>query len=190
MTEFKTISRHAASVLVGQLAVMAYSVVDTVVASRYSAASLAALSVGSAVYVSVFVALLGVMQALLPILSEHRGAGRTRLRGLVTLFAGPPSRGARGRRGRLAGIKVVPVHDGVEAQGERALSLPAPEGPDGEHDDVALSDRRVHDTHAVRQELTVREGARKQHVRGIAREGENHARPGARIEIDPKSRRH
>ena len=55
---------------------MAYSVVDTVVASRYSAASLAALSVGSAVYVSVFVALLGVMQALLPILSEHRGAQR------------------------------------------------------------------------------------------------------------------
>ncbi len=76
MTEFKTISRHAASVLVGQLAVMAYSVVDTLVASRYSAASLAALSVGSAVYVSVFVALLGVMQALLPILSEHRGAKR------------------------------------------------------------------------------------------------------------------
>ncbi len=76
MTELKTITRHAASVLVGQLAVMAYSVVDTVVAGRYSAASLAALSVGAAVYVSVFVALLGVMQALLPTLSEHRGAQR------------------------------------------------------------------------------------------------------------------
>ncbi len=75
MSELKTIARHATTVLVGQLAVMAYSVTDTIVAGRFSSASLAALSVGSAIYVSVFVALLGVLQALLPIWAELNGAG-------------------------------------------------------------------------------------------------------------------
>ncbi len=75
MSELRTIARHATTVLVGQLAVMAYSVTDTIVAGRFSSASLAALSVGSAIYVSVFVALLGVLQALLPIWAELNGAG-------------------------------------------------------------------------------------------------------------------
>ncbi len=75
MSELKIIARHATTVLVGQLAVMAYSVTDTIVAGRFSSASLAALSVGSAIYVSVFVALLGVLQALLPIWAELNGAG-------------------------------------------------------------------------------------------------------------------
>ena len=75
MSEFKTIAGHAGTVLVGQLAVMAYSVTDTIVAGRYSSTSLAALSVGSAIFVSVFVALQGVIQALLPIWAELHGAG-------------------------------------------------------------------------------------------------------------------
>ena len=45
--------------LVGQLAIMAFGVTDTIVAGRYSEEALAALSVGSAVYISVFVALMG-----------------------------------------------------------------------------------------------------------------------------------
>lgn len=75
-TELHTIARHAGTVFVGQLAVMAFSVTDTVVAGRYAATSLAALSVGSAVYITIFVALLGVLQAQLPIWSELRGAGK------------------------------------------------------------------------------------------------------------------
>ncbi len=55
---------------------MAFGVTDTIVAGRYSDASLAALSVGSAVYISVFVALMGVLQALLPVWAELHGAGR------------------------------------------------------------------------------------------------------------------
>ena len=74
MSELKIITRHTASVLVGQLAVMAFSVTDTIVAGRYSEASLAALSVGSAVFISVFVALMGVLQALLPVWAELHGA--------------------------------------------------------------------------------------------------------------------
>ena len=53
---------------------MAFSVTDTIVAGRYSEASLAALSVGSAVFISVFVALMGVLQALLPVWAELHGA--------------------------------------------------------------------------------------------------------------------
>jgi MATE family multidrug resistance protein len=76
MSELRTISRHAGTVLVGQLATMAFAVTDTVVAGRYDPHALAALSVGAAVYASVFVALIGLVQALLPIWAELRGAGR------------------------------------------------------------------------------------------------------------------
>lgn len=74
MSELSTITRHAATVLAGQLAVMAFGVTDTIVAGRYSESSLAALSVGSAIFISVYVALIGVLQALLPVWAELRGA--------------------------------------------------------------------------------------------------------------------
>ena len=76
MSELRTIARHAGTVLVGQLAVMAFGVTDTIVAGRYSQQALAALSVGSAVYISIFVGLMGVLQALLPTWAELHGAGR------------------------------------------------------------------------------------------------------------------
>ncbi|TAL66667.1 MAG: MATE family efflux transporter [Burkholderiaceae bacterium] len=76
MSELKIIIRHAVTVLVGQMAVMAFGVTDTIVAGRFSEASLAALSVGSAIYISVYVALMGVMQALLPVWAEQHGARR------------------------------------------------------------------------------------------------------------------
>lgn len=76
MSELRTISRHAGTVLAGQLATMAYGVTDTIVAGRYAEASLAALSVGSAIYMSVYVGLMGVLQALLPVWSELHGARR------------------------------------------------------------------------------------------------------------------
>lgn len=55
---------------------MAFGVTDTIVAGRYSDTALATLSVGSAIYISVFVALMGVLQALLPVWAELRGARR------------------------------------------------------------------------------------------------------------------
>ncbi|MBF6629640.1 MAG: MATE family efflux transporter [Comamonas sp.] len=75
MREFSTIARHAGTVLTGQLAIMAFGVTDTIVAGRYSSEALAALSVASAVFVSVYVSLMGVLQALLPIWSEQHGRG-------------------------------------------------------------------------------------------------------------------
>lgn len=74
MQERSIITRHAVTVLVGQLAVMAYGVTDTIVAGRHAQASLAALSIGSAYFISVYVALMGLLQALLPVWAEQRGA--------------------------------------------------------------------------------------------------------------------
>jgi MATE family multidrug resistance protein len=72
--ELKLILRHAGTVLVGQLAIISFGVADTVIAGRYSDTALAALSVGSAIYISVYVGLIGVIQALLPIWAQMRGA--------------------------------------------------------------------------------------------------------------------
>lgn len=76
MSELKSISRHAGTVLAGQLATIAYGVADTVIAGRYSDEALAALSVGSAFYISVYVGLIGVVQALLPRWAHLHGAAR------------------------------------------------------------------------------------------------------------------
>ncbi|OYU12286.1 MAG: MATE family efflux transporter [Comamonadaceae bacterium PBBC1] len=78
MSEFKTIARHAGTVLVGQLAVMSFGVADTVIAGRYSPQALAVLSLASSIYISIYVALNGLLQALLPVWSELHGAGKTR----------------------------------------------------------------------------------------------------------------
>ena len=74
MSDLSVVLRHALTVLAGQLAVMAYGVTDTIVAGRHAQASLAALSIGSALFVSVYVSLQGVLQALLPSWAEQRGA--------------------------------------------------------------------------------------------------------------------
>ncbi|WP_294259271.1 MATE family efflux transporter, partial [uncultured Comamonas sp.] len=75
--ELPYIGRHAGTVLAGQLAVMAFGTTDTIVASRYSNEAVAALSVGSAIFISVYASLMGIFQALLPLWAEQRGAGRT-----------------------------------------------------------------------------------------------------------------
>ena len=61
-------------ILVGQLAVIANGVVDTMMTARHSPTSLAALGLGASVYVSIFVGLSGVMQALSPIVGQLYGA--------------------------------------------------------------------------------------------------------------------
>jgi len=72
--ERSLIISHTTTVLVGQLAVMAFGITDTIVAGRHAPESLAALSIGSAIFISVYVALMGILQALLPVWSELRGA--------------------------------------------------------------------------------------------------------------------
>jgi MATE family multidrug resistance protein len=63
-------------VLVGQLAVMAFAFIDTLLTGHATPADLAAMGVGASVYASVFVTLTGVLNALTPIIGQHYGARR------------------------------------------------------------------------------------------------------------------
>ena len=63
-------------VFVGQVAVLAFSTVDTMLAARSSAIDLAALAIGASAYISVFVGLMGVVLAIGPIAGQLFGAGR------------------------------------------------------------------------------------------------------------------
>ena len=70
------IARLAWPILIGQLAVIANGVIDTAMTSRFSTLDLAAMALGVSVYVSVFVGLSGVLQALLPSIGQLFGAQR------------------------------------------------------------------------------------------------------------------
>ena len=61
-------------ILISQLALVLNGVIDTAMTSRYSATDLAALALGGAIYVSVFVGLSGVIQSLSPIIGQLYGA--------------------------------------------------------------------------------------------------------------------
>lgn len=63
-------------ILVGQLAVIAYGVIDTAMVSRYSATDLAALSIGVSIYVSISVGASGVLLGLAPVIGQLFGAKR------------------------------------------------------------------------------------------------------------------
>lgn len=63
-------------ILIGQLALIANGVIDTVMTSRFSATDLAALALGGSIYISVFVGLNGVLQALGPTVGQLFGARR------------------------------------------------------------------------------------------------------------------
>jgi MATE family multidrug resistance protein len=74
----RRIAALAWPVLVGQLAVLAFSTIDTLLVARYSALDLAALAVGSAAYITVFIGSMGVVLAVGPIAGQLFGAGRLR----------------------------------------------------------------------------------------------------------------
>jgi len=76
MSELRTIARHAGTVLVGQLDVMSFGIADTLIAGRYSPQALAVLALASSIYISIYVALNGLLQALLPVWAELHGGGR------------------------------------------------------------------------------------------------------------------
>lgn len=63
-------------VLVGQLAVLGFSTVDTLLVGRYAAADMAAFAVGASIYITVFIGLMGVVLAISPIVGQLFGAKR------------------------------------------------------------------------------------------------------------------
>jgi multidrug resistance protein, MATE family len=63
-------------VFVGQLALLAFGTLDTLLVSRVSPTDLAALAVGAAAYITVFIGLNGIVLAISPIVGQLFGAGR------------------------------------------------------------------------------------------------------------------
>lgn len=63
-------------VFVGQLSVLAFTTIDTLLLARASAIDLAALAVGASAYITIFIGLMGVLMALAPIIGQHFGAQR------------------------------------------------------------------------------------------------------------------
>jgi MATE family multidrug resistance protein len=63
-------------VFVGQVSVLAFGTIDTIFVARFAAGDLAALAVGAAAYITVFIGFMGVLMALSPIVGQLQGAGR------------------------------------------------------------------------------------------------------------------
>jgi MATE family multidrug resistance protein len=74
--DVRKIAGLAWPVLIGQLAIIAFGVIDTAMVGRYSAVDLAALGLGSSIYISVYIGLTGILTALQPITAQLYGARR------------------------------------------------------------------------------------------------------------------
>jgi multidrug resistance protein, MATE family len=70
------IARHASPILIAQLASMSTTIVDTVIAGHVGTLDLAAVGIGSGVYISVALAFAGIVQGITPIAAQHFGAKR------------------------------------------------------------------------------------------------------------------
>ena len=82
-----TIRRIAAlswPILIGQVSVIANSVIDTMMVSRASVTDLGALAVGASIYISVVVSMSGVLQSLSPTIGQLFGAQRFQAIGAET----------------------------------------------------------------------------------------------------------
>ena len=74
--DIPSLLKLAGPLLIGQLAVIAFGVLDTAMTARYSANDLAALAMASAIFISIYVGLTGVISALAPIAGQLFGAKR------------------------------------------------------------------------------------------------------------------
>lgn len=70
----RRIVRQAWPVFVGQVAVLAYGTVDTLLVARVSPSDLAALAVGMSVYITIFIGFMGVVLAISPTVGQLYGA--------------------------------------------------------------------------------------------------------------------
>ena len=73
----RSILRQAWPVLVSSWAGIAFGVIDTAMAGHAGAADLQAMALAVSIYITVFVGLMGIVHALIPIIAQHFGAGNT-----------------------------------------------------------------------------------------------------------------
>ncbi len=76
LSDVRKIAALAWPVLIGQLAIIAFGVIDTAMVGRYSALDLAALGLGTSIYISVYIGLTGILSALQPVTAQLYGAQR------------------------------------------------------------------------------------------------------------------
>ena len=76
LRDVRSILHLAWPVLIGQLAIIAFGVIDTAMVGRFSANDLAALGLGGSIYLSIYIALTGILVALSPIAGSLFGAKR------------------------------------------------------------------------------------------------------------------
>ncbi|OZB17719.1 MAG: MATE family efflux transporter [Marinobacter sp. 34-60-7] len=74
LTEWKTLAILGGPILIAQVAQMANGVIDTVMAGHASAQDLAAVGIGSSLWMPLFLFFMGLLGALQPIISGYNGA--------------------------------------------------------------------------------------------------------------------
>jgi len=72
----RDIARLAWPIFIAQIAILTNGVIDTVMAGRYGTLDLAAVGIGTSVYVTLFITLMGVLFALTPTIAQLQGGGR------------------------------------------------------------------------------------------------------------------
>ncbi|MEX2473675.1 MATE family efflux transporter [Marinobacter sp.] len=77
LTEWKTLALLGGPILVAQVAQMSNGVIDTVMAGHASAEDLAAVGIGSSLWMPLFLFFMGLLGALQPIISGYNGARTT-----------------------------------------------------------------------------------------------------------------
>lgn len=77
LTEWRTLAVLGGPILIAQVAQMANGVIDTVMAGHASAEDLAAVGIGSSLWMPVFLFFMGLLGALQPIISGYNGARTT-----------------------------------------------------------------------------------------------------------------
>lgn len=78
LAEWKTLALLGGPIWIAQVAQMANGVIDTVMAGHASAEDLAAVGIGSSLWMPLFLFFMGLLGALQPIISGYNGAGTTR----------------------------------------------------------------------------------------------------------------
>lgn len=77
LTEWRTLAILGGPILIAQLAQMSNGVIDTVMAGHASAEDLAAVGIGSSLWMPLFLFFMGLLGALQPIISGYNGARTT-----------------------------------------------------------------------------------------------------------------
>jgi len=76
LQEWKALALLGAPILIAQLAQMANGVIDTMMAGHASARDLAAVGIGTSIWLPIVLFFIGTLSALQPLISGHRGAQR------------------------------------------------------------------------------------------------------------------